>query len=145
MLPIDCANDDLRPVIPTQSDIRDTTLRAFGVRPCLWQIKVAEAILTGDKDIICMAGTGMGMTLTFWIPLLFQTNGIQVVVTPPDLLGQQHVEFLANAGIKAIAIGAETTARSNLQLEVSFSREVDESISLDVPGHWAIPLPGGYH
>ncbi|KIJ21128.1 hypothetical protein PAXINDRAFT_66325, partial [Paxillus involutus ATCC 200175] len=33
--------------------------------PCLWQLKVAEVLLKGDKDILCTAGTGMGKTLGF--------------------------------------------------------------------------------
>ncbi|KIJ09816.1 hypothetical protein PAXINDRAFT_57347, partial [Paxillus involutus ATCC 200175] len=57
--------------MPVLSDIRQRTLEVFGVRPCLWQLKVAEALLKGDKDVLCTAGTGMGKTLGFWIPLLF--------------------------------------------------------------------------
>ncbi|KIJ14136.1 hypothetical protein PAXINDRAFT_45804, partial [Paxillus involutus ATCC 200175] len=53
------------------SDLRMRTQEVFGVRPCLWQLKVVEAILKREKDVLCMAGTGMGKTLTFWIPLLF--------------------------------------------------------------------------
>ncbi|KAI6096545.1 hypothetical protein EV401DRAFT_1880137, partial [Pisolithus croceorrhizus] len=47
------------------------TQQFFGVWPCLWQLKVAETILKGAKDVICIAGTGMGKMLTFWMPLLF--------------------------------------------------------------------------
>ncbi|KIJ64213.1 hypothetical protein HYDPIDRAFT_71054, partial [Hydnomerulius pinastri MD-312] len=50
--------------------IRECTQQVFGVRPCLWQLKVAEALLKGDKDVLCTAGTGMGKTLGFWMPLL---------------------------------------------------------------------------
>ncbi|KAF8553794.1 hypothetical protein OG21DRAFT_1383687, partial [Imleria badia] len=50
---------------------RQRTYQVFGIRPCLWQVKVAAAILRGKKDVICTAGTGMGKTLTFWMPLLF--------------------------------------------------------------------------
>jgi len=111
-----------RPATLTQSDIRDTTLKAFDVRPCLWQIQVAEALLKGENDVICMAGTGMGKTLTFWIPLLFRSDGIQIIVTPLNLLGQQNVESLAKAGIRAIAISAETATASNLHVSSSSRR-----------------------
>ncbi|KIK91642.1 hypothetical protein PAXRUDRAFT_149057, partial [Paxillus rubicundulus Ve08.2h10] len=67
--------------------------------PCLWQLKVAEAFLKGDKDVLCTAGTGMGKTLGLWIPLLFQPDGIQIVVTLLNLLGKQNVTSLAKAGI----------------------------------------------
>ncbi|KAG1896740.1 uncharacterized protein F5891DRAFT_906803, partial [Suillus fuscotomentosus] len=50
--------------------------------PCLWQLKVAQALLKGDSDVICTAGTGMGKTLGFWLPLLFHDGGIQIIVTP---------------------------------------------------------------
>ncbi|KAF8545722.1 hypothetical protein OG21DRAFT_1428763, partial [Imleria badia] len=40
---------------------------------------VAKAILEGKQDVICMAGTGMGKTLGFWIPLLFWA-GLQIVI-----------------------------------------------------------------
>jgi superfamily II DNA/RNA helicase len=58
--------------VPSLEEIRQKTLNAFCVRPCLWQLKVVEAILQGEKHIISIAGTGMGKTLTFWMPLLFQ-------------------------------------------------------------------------
>lgn len=39
---------------------------------------------------------------------MFRSDGIQIIVTPLNLLGQQNVESLAKAGIRAIAISAET-------------------------------------
>jgi Lhr-like helicase len=69
------------------SEVRNSTIKAFGVRPCLWQIQVVQAILKAEKNIISIAGTGMGKTLTFWMPLLFHPPGsIQVVVTPLNIL-----------------------------------------------------------
>ena len=85
--------------VPSLLDIYARTYNVFGIRPCLWQIKVTETLLQGGKDIICIAGTGMGKTLTFWMPLLFQSGGIQIVVTPLNLLGKQNVASLARAGI----------------------------------------------
>ncbi|KIK82260.1 hypothetical protein PAXRUDRAFT_75572, partial [Paxillus rubicundulus Ve08.2h10] len=76
--------------------------------PCLWQLKVAKALLKGDKDVLCTAGTGMGKTLGFWMPLLFRPDGIQMVVTPLNLLGKQNATSLAKAGIRAITISSET-------------------------------------
>ena len=65
------------------SDIRSLTQSTFHHYPCLWQAKAVEAILKQDRDIIIVAGTGMGKTLTFWMPLLFFPAGyIQVVITP---------------------------------------------------------------
>ncbi|KAF8152224.1 P-loop containing nucleoside triphosphate hydrolase protein [Crassisporium funariophilum] len=107
--------------IPTLSEIRETTQRKFGVRPCLWQFKVVEAILRGDKDVVSIAGTGMGKTLTFWMPLLFCAPGsIQVVVTPLNILGKQNVESLEMAGFKAISISANSATAHNFQAIENF-------------------------
>ncbi|KAJ7701238.1 hypothetical protein B0H17DRAFT_924702, partial [Mycena rosella] len=43
---------------------------------------VAEAILKRDGDVVCISATGSGKTLTFWLPLLFRPNGIQLVISP---------------------------------------------------------------
>ncbi|KIK90931.1 hypothetical protein PAXRUDRAFT_150798 [Paxillus rubicundulus Ve08.2h10] len=90
----------------------------FGVHPCLWQIKATLAILSG-KDVICIAGTGMGKTLTFWMPLLFQPNGVQIVVMLLNLLGKQNVASLSKAGIRAVPINAETATPANFQVSGS--------------------------
>ncbi|KAF8121567.1 P-loop containing nucleoside triphosphate hydrolase protein, partial [Boletus edulis] len=101
--------------VPSSSKIRQRTNDVFGVQPCLWQVKVVTAILQGNKHVICTAGTGMGKTLTFWIPLLFRPGGIQVIVTPLNLLGKQNAMSLEKAGIRAIAISSETATPSNFQ------------------------------
>ncbi|KIJ15263.1 hypothetical protein PAXINDRAFT_77643, partial [Paxillus involutus ATCC 200175] len=89
------------------------TEEVFNVRPCLWQLKVAEALLKEDRDVLCVAGTGMGKTLTFWMPLLFRVDGIQVIVTPLNMLGKQNVASLGKAGIRAIAINSEMATPAN--------------------------------
>jgi superfamily II DNA/RNA helicase len=55
----------------SHDEIRRETLERFGFVPCLWQIRVVEAILKHDHDVVSMAATGSGKTLTFWMPLLF--------------------------------------------------------------------------
>ncbi|KAF9222169.1 hypothetical protein BS17DRAFT_709341 [Gyrodon lividus] len=102
--------------MPALSDIQQHTLEVFSVCPCLWQLKVAEALLKGDKDVLCTAGTGMGKTLGFWIPLLFRPDGIQIVVKPLNLLGKQNVTSLAKAGMPVIAINSETATPVNFQV-----------------------------
>ncbi|KAF9222848.1 hypothetical protein BS17DRAFT_707147 [Gyrodon lividus] len=102
--------------MPVLSDIRQCTLEVFGVCPCPWQLKVTEALLKGDKDVLCTAGTGMGKTLGFWIPLLFRPDGIQIVVTPLNLLGKQNATSLAKAGMPVIAINSEMVTPVNFQV-----------------------------
>ncbi|KIM70516.1 hypothetical protein SCLCIDRAFT_12461 [Scleroderma citrinum Foug A] len=112
------------PPIPSLSDIRTQTYNMFGIWPCLWQIKVTETLLKGGKDVICITGTGMGKTLTFWMPLLFRSGGIQIVVTPLNLLGKQNIASLARVGIRAIAISSETATPANFQAIRAFHYQV---------------------
>lgn len=98
---------------PSTADICRKTQDKFGVQPCLWQVKVAQALLQGNKDMLCTAGTGIEKTLCFWIPLLFRIDGIQLVITPLNLLSKQNADSLGIAGILAIAINAETATTTN--------------------------------
>ena len=102
--------------LPTLEEIWKKTQEVFGTWPCLWQSKVAEAFLCREQDIVCIAGTGKGKTLTFWMPLLFDKNSIQIVVTPLNLLSEQNVVSLMKAGIPAISIRAETATPQNFQV-----------------------------
>ncbi|KAN0088933.1 P-loop containing nucleoside triphosphate hydrolase protein [Tylopilus felleus] len=112
-------NQEAHQPLPSFSEIRELTQRRFAIQPCLWQLKVAHALLRG-RDVVCTAGTGMGKTLTFWIPrivtipLLFCTGGIQIVVTPLNLLRKQNAQALAKAAIRAIAINSETASDKNI-------------------------------
>ncbi|KAJ6494591.1 P-loop containing nucleoside triphosphate hydrolase protein [Mycena vulgaris] len=96
-------------------EIRAKAITHLGYHPCLWQIKVVEAILKRDGDVVCIAATGSGKTLTFWLPLLFNPQGIQLVIIPLHILGDQNVAQLAKMGIKAIALTAETATYQNFQ------------------------------
>ncbi|KII90675.1 hypothetical protein PLICRDRAFT_697180 [Plicaturopsis crispa FD-325 SS-3] len=100
--------------LPSLLEIREKTFKLLGHRPCLWQIRAVEAILKHDQDVVCISATGSGKTLTFWMPLLF-TQGIQVIITPLNLLGNQNVQDLARLGIPAIAIDANTATAENFR------------------------------
>ena len=104
---------DLSSWVPSIDEIHSRMLETFRKRPCLWQAHVCEAILNGDWDIISIAGTGMGKTLTFWMPLLFRPLGILLVITPLNILGKQNVETLEKAGIEGIFISARTAMEEN--------------------------------
>ncbi|KIK73600.1 hypothetical protein PAXRUDRAFT_178002, partial [Paxillus rubicundulus Ve08.2h10] len=79
---------------------------------CLWQLNIAEAFLKGNCDISwkSLPSYSFVKTLSFWFPLLlvFWPLGIQIVVIPLNQLGQQNIDLLAKAGIRRIAINAET-------------------------------------
>ena len=102
--------------IPSLDEIRDKSLQVLGRRPCLWQCRVAQAQLRGDRDIVCISATGSGKTLTFWIPLLFRPQGIQIVITPLNLLGSQNSSELQRLGINAIALCGKTATSKNFEV-----------------------------
>ncbi|KAH9179242.1 hypothetical protein EDB89DRAFT_787328 [Lactarius sanguifluus] len=81
--------------LPSLNDLRDAIKNRFGFFPCTWQL---EAALTQLKqmDLVTMA-PGSSKTLTFWMPLLFNGNGI-TVVTPLIVLSDKYVaELLLSA------------------------------------------------
>ncbi|KAG1763647.1 hypothetical protein EV702DRAFT_1219569 [Suillus placidus] len=99
---------------PSFCDLRALALKRFGKRPCLWQLKVAKAFLQKDRDIVCIAGTSLGKTMSFWLPLLWK-KGLQIIVTPLNQLGKQNVDSLAKAGMQSISISGETASWSNFR------------------------------
>ena len=64
----------------SDKDVQIQVEQVCGFCPCLWQIHVVRAILDGN-DVITIAPTGSGKSLTYWMPLLFIKYGITVVVT----------------------------------------------------------------
>ncbi|KAJ6496925.1 P-loop containing nucleoside triphosphate hydrolase protein, partial [Mycena vulgaris] len=97
------------------AEIRAKAIVHLGYQLCLWQIKVVEAILKRDGNVVCISATGSGKTLTFWLPLLFRADGIQLVISPLNILGDQNVAQLAGMGIKSISITSETATYQNFQ------------------------------
>lgn len=136
-------NQDSMPCIPTSLEIQQCTQEKFGVRSCLWQLKVAKAFLKGDKDIVCIAGTSMGKTLGFWLPLLFHLNGIQIVVTLLNLLGKQNPASLARASIWAISISSETATPCNFTVSIQLG-VVKSELTLRLKGNWDLSIPGNH-
>jgi hypothetical protein len=104
--------------IPCLQEIRQRTLDILRYRPCLWQIRVVEALLQQDKDVISIAATGSGKTLTFWMPLLFRLDGIQIIITPLNILGKQNVNSLTALGISSIALSAENATIQNFKVRL---------------------------
>jgi superfamily II DNA helicase RecQ len=98
-----------RPIfrIPSREEICSETQKVFGVVPCDFQIKDVIAQLEG-KQVVTISPTGSSKTLTFWMPLLFNNNGIIIVITALNILGDQNVSQLSRAGIRAVNITAET-------------------------------------
>ncbi|KAJ3560311.1 hypothetical protein NP233_g10922 [Leucocoprinus birnbaumii] len=87
--------------LPTEDQIRRDVIARFGVIPCLYQIRDALAQLRGE-DVITIAATGSGKTLTFWIPLLYIEDDFIFLITALNILGDQNVKELKAAGFSAI-------------------------------------------
>lgn len=103
--------------IPTIEHLRNLTQEKTEYRPCLFQLKFAQAILKGDRDVLLEAGCGQGKTLGFWIPLFYKPTEIQLVVTALNVLGKQNVDTLKRAGIHAISIDSERATAKNFTIE----------------------------
>lgn len=108
-------------------DIRDLVQKKFNKRACWFQIKIALALQLG-KDVVGIAATGVGKTLSFWIPLLMALeeghDSMIVVVTPLNLLGKKNVDELSAAGIKGIAIDSKSATDQAFKVCFSDSRVV---------------------
>ena len=89
----------------SDEEVQRRVEEVFGFKPCLWQICVARAVLAGE-DVITVAPTGSGKSLTYWIPLLYIKHGITIVVSPLKLLGTQFARMLEDNRISAISITA---------------------------------------
>ena len=89
----------------SDEEVQRLVEEVFGFKPCLWQILVVRAVLAGE-DVITVAPTGSGKSLTYWIPLLYIKHSITVVISPLKLLGTQFAQMLAVNRISAISITA---------------------------------------
>jgi superfamily II DNA helicase RecQ len=92
--------------------IRELVEARFHKRACWLQIKIALH-LHNKKDVVGVAATGAGKTLSFWIPLMMALEEGQdkmiFVVTPLNLLGKQNTEQLNAAGLSTISVTAKNT------------------------------------
>jgi superfamily II DNA helicase RecQ len=83
--------------IPSLLEIREKAFKIFGRQPCLWQIRVVEAILRHNRDIVSIAAIGAGKTLTFWMPLLFREDGMKIIISPLESRMWQILQHLGLA------------------------------------------------
>ena len=76
--------------IPDLDYVDDVVETMIGYRACTFQLKSSH-LQFQKKNVFTYAHTGAGKTLTFWIPLIFNDNGIQILVTPLNILGDKNV------------------------------------------------------
>lgn len=110
-------------------DIRNLVTKRFNKRACWFQIRVALALRSG-KDVVGIAATGSGKTLSFWILLLMSLeegrDSMVVVVTPLNLLGRKTVEELSGVGVKAVAVDSKSanTKLFDVRNDLLYKRKV---------------------
>ncbi|KAF9488058.1 P-loop containing nucleoside triphosphate hydrolase protein, partial [Pleurotus eryngii] len=84
----------------THQQICDALNKYFHKRACLFQIEMALAVYEG-YDVVGVAATGAGKTLSFFAPLVMALEEGQkkviFIVTLLNLLGQQNSEDLNKA------------------------------------------------
>lgn len=94
-------------------EVRTLCKKKLGLSPCLWQIRAAFAILKGDKDVICVARTGAGKSMTFYIPLVVRMEGIIIIIVPLNALATEMASQLSSMGFAALALTASTSSDKN--------------------------------
>lgn len=129
--------------LPDLAEIRAKVQKVFGHQACLWQCLAADSILQKHHVFVDVA-TGMGKTLSFFIPPLLVPTGIQIIVTALNVLGKQNQDSLLRAGISAISISAETANAANFQVCTLFSPRSYFDYQC-MTGHRAWFLPCHYH
>jgi superfamily II DNA helicase RecQ len=90
-------------------DYMDDVIEAMlGYRACTFQLKSSHLQLQ-KKNVFTFAPTGAGKTLTFWIPLIFNDHGIQILVTPLNILGDKNAREIADLlSITAVNVTSAT-------------------------------------
>ncbi|KAF8272036.1 P-loop containing nucleoside triphosphate hydrolase protein [Lactarius quietus] len=92
--------------LPSSDAIHVAVQEHFGFFPCKWQVEAA-LIQLQQKDLVLLASMGSGKTLTFWILLLFNGDGITIMVTPLVILGDKNVAELSDVSIPALNLTTE--------------------------------------
>lgn len=87
----------------TDSEVRAEMERVLKKRPCEFQYKLYRAQESG-KNIISIARTGSGKTLTYFMPLVTSQDGIVIIVTALNVLGDQFEREANAAGFTAKSI-----------------------------------------
>jgi hypothetical protein len=66
------------------------------------------------------------------MPLLFRTDGIQIIIAPLNILGKQNVHAL---GISAIALSVENATAENFKISKLYT-EGHKSLTFRVRIYW---------
>ncbi|KAI0085496.1 P-loop containing nucleoside triphosphate hydrolase protein [Irpex rosettiformis] len=89
----------------TNEELHAEIEKRFRKRPCAFQYKLLEAQQSG-KNVISVARTGSGKTLTYLMPLV-ASPGIIIIVTALNVLGEQFEREAREANLDAISVNGE--------------------------------------
>ncbi|KAG2090508.1 hypothetical protein BD769DRAFT_1371631 [Suillus cothurnatus] len=92
--------------VPSVTDMKTIIHSKFSITPCTWQLQLALHQLE-RKNVFMISLTGSGKMFTFWIPLLFNDNGIILMVTPLNILGKKTHNEAKMLGFPAYNLSAE--------------------------------------
>jgi superfamily II DNA helicase RecQ len=94
------------------------TMFRTGVMPFAFQIRCAEALLR-KRDVLCIAGTGTGKTLTFVIPCFVCPETIVWIVSPLNFIENQQCAQFLEWGLRAVSVNASTITPQLLEVSVA--------------------------
>ena len=100
-----------------ESELRAKILQIFKKRPCDFQYKLLEAQQHG-KNIISVARTGSGKTLTYFMPLVMSDDSIIIIVTALNVLGEQFEREAQTAGYAALSVNGENESDSVFKVHI---------------------------
>ena len=126
-------------------ELRTLCEKTWGSSPCLWQIRIAFMVLKGETDVICVARTGAGKSLTFYLPLLVRKEGIVIIIVPLNALASEMAVKLATMGISAITLTAANSNCKNFNVSYSHSHPSSIQSTYFVIGHCTAGVLGHNH
>ncbi|KAI0682463.1 P-loop containing nucleoside triphosphate hydrolase protein [Cytidiella melzeri] len=99
------------PRVPTLQTIQDKGKIFLGAGRVFGSQNSIELSSMAQKMSLQSPGHG----LTFWLPLLFCPEGMQIFITPLNILGAQNQAQLQAKGINAISVDAQTVLPQVIQ------------------------------
>lgn len=115
--------------IPDDATIKAIVETRYNIKPCNFQVQSAVEQLR-RRDVITIAPTGAGKTLTFWIPLLFTGDGVMIIITALNGLGDQNVEELNTLGLTCVNVTGQNVSDELFKVSASLLLH-QASVSLD--------------
>ncbi|THV04173.1 P-loop containing nucleoside triphosphate hydrolase protein [Dendrothele bispora CBS 962.96] len=97
--------------VPSSKEYEDFAAKAeliLGYKPCTAQLLSAWHQYD-QKTVFTIARTGFGKTLTFWLPLLMKEDGVLLIVTPLNILGDKNArEVMEKLGVAGVNVTGQT-------------------------------------